>query len=102
MKRMILCVMVLLLLLMPVFSATGEEYREDEFPEWALSLRRGETLFFGSLPLTCALTSVTYTLAQNAGMSPLHSTDLGEAVIVVGSAAVLSLAVAVVDYLLGE
>lgn len=29
-----------------------EAYKPDEFPEWAHSIRRFETIFFGSLPFT--------------------------------------------------
>jgi len=102
MKKIVVVALMILILTPSVFSATAEEYQVDEFPEWAVTLRRGETLFFGSLPLTCALTSLTYSVAQNNGLSPLHSTEIGEIAVVVGSAAILSLTIAIADYLLGD
>ena len=40
----------------------AQPYSKDEFPKWALNLRRGEIIFLGSLPLTYPVTS----LALNA------------------------------------
>ncbi len=102
MRKVIGILLVFTILSTPLFAGEPVEYQVDEFPQWAVDVRRGETLFFGSLPFTFALTSVTYSVAQNVGMSPLHTTDLGEAAIVLGSAALLSVTIALIDYFIGQ
>jgi hypothetical protein len=37
-----------------------EAYKPDEFPEWAHSVRRFETIFFGSLPFTFLFSSLGF------------------------------------------
>ncbi|MCF7913883.1 MAG: hypothetical protein K9L66_01815 [Spirochaetaceae bacterium] len=37
-----------------------EAYKPDEFPEWAHSLRRFETIFFGSIPFTFLFSSLGF------------------------------------------
>ncbi len=37
-----------------------EAYKPEEFPEWAHSLRRFETIFFGSLPFTFLFSSLGF------------------------------------------
>lgn len=39
-----------------------EPYRPEEFPEWAHSLRRFETIFFGSLPIAFLFSSLGFDL----------------------------------------
>ncbi len=39
-----------------------EPYRPDEFPEWAHTLRRFETIFFGSLPIAFLFSSLGFDL----------------------------------------
>ena len=61
---------ILLLTLVALLSATPahvwaqedayEPYRPDEFPEWAHTLRRFETIFFGSLPIAFLFSSLGF------------------------------------------
>lgn len=101
MKKLILLLFIILIVTSPVYTE-AVEYTADEFPEWSLHLRRAETLFFGSLPLTFAVSSLSYGLAKNLGLQPLFSTDVGETVFLFSTAAALSLTIAVVDYYLGK
>ncbi len=101
MKKAILVVMICAIVFYPIYS-TPQEYSIDEFPQWSLHLRRGETLFFGSLPLTFALSSLSYGLVKAAGVSPVSTTDLGETMFLFSTAAAISLTIAVVDYYLGK
>ena len=50
-----------------------EPYRPEEFPAWALDLRRAEVIFFGSLPFSLFLTFEAYDLGRFAasGFDPL-------------------------------
>lgn len=43
-------------------STTPEPYEEDEFPEWAKDLRRGEIIAFGSMPFVTTWVTVGYGL----------------------------------------
>lgn len=75
-----------------------ESYVDSEFPRWSHLLRRGEALFFGSLPITFAFTSLGYSAAQAMGAAPFKR----EALALVSIAASLSLAIAITDYIIGE
>jgi hypothetical protein len=37
-----------------------EPYEEEEFPKWARDLRRGEVIFFGTIPFTFFVSSFSY------------------------------------------
>ncbi|TFG61895.1 MAG: hypothetical protein E4H36_09350 [Spirochaetales bacterium] len=108
-----------LILLLAVFSGLPaqenqtppEPYEEEEFPDWALSLRRGEIILIGSYPITFLATSLVYGLVRfginsfeptyapqpfaGAGAVPLSQDEI--AGIAVGAASV-SLIIAVIDY----
>jgi hypothetical protein len=43
---------------------TPEPYRPEEFPQWLRDLRRGEIVFFGSLPFTFFFTFEVYDTAR--------------------------------------
>lgn len=78
----------------PVFSADTvayEPYRPDEFPKWALDLRRAECIFFGGIPIAYPLTALAFSVA-NKESSFLQNLAI---------AASVSAAIAVVDYILG-
>ena len=45
-------------------------YDESEFPAFALQLRRAETIFFGSLPISYAAASLADTLLQQSSGPP--------------------------------
>lgn len=92
-----------------------EPYDEEEFPRWALDLRRFETIFFGSIPFTFLFTSAgfeSYAYAANGfspeylplflGNSPAKQQFLADTMwqrVAVGLS--LSALVATLDYLLG-
>jgi hypothetical protein len=50
-----------------------EPYRPEEFPDWALDLRRAEIVFFGSLPFSLFFTFEAYDLGRfvAGGFDPL-------------------------------
>ena len=101
-------------------SPDAEPYEDDEFPRWALDLRRAEIVAFGSLPLTLLASRMLYAIGRYA----IASVRAGESdpaylppafappgaiaftrsdgVRIVIGAAVLSTTVALVDYVLGR
>lgn len=106
-------VVAFLLLLCMVFSLSAEtithssfkyryeEYEEEEFPIWANDLRRGETIFFGSFVFTVPVSALTMGLLQGFGLcSSLTPTE--SALTTIGGAAVLSLSVSIIDWILGR
>ncbi len=101
MKRIILLLLIILISLPPIY-ADYEPYREDEFPQWSIKLRRAETLLFGSLPITVGVTGLVYGAAQLVGAERLHSDPIRESLAVIGIAGALSLAVVIADYIIGE
>ncbi len=101
MKKVVL-ILFILLILTPLFSNTPVEYSKDEFPQWSLHLRRGETLFFGSLPITFAFSSLTYTVAKTLGAPHVSQTALGETLFLFSTSAAISLTIAIIDYYLGK
>ncbi len=91
-----------------------EPYGENEFPGWLKDLRRGEIIFFGSIPFMLFFSFESYDLYRyfSNGMNPGYSpwpfrgynaipyTDSEKAGILISSLS-LSLIVAIGDYLLG-
>jgi hypothetical protein len=94
--------LLILLILFPLSATTPVEYEKDEFPQWSLHLRRAETLFFGSLPITFAVCSLTYGLAKNLGAPSVTQTELGETLFLFSTSAALSLSISIIDYYLGK
>lgn len=61
MGKKIIAVLLLLCVSFSVFSLdmkNAEPYEKDEFPKWAVDLRRSEIIFFGSVPFTYTATSL--------------------------------------------
>lgn len=94
-----------------------EPYRPEEFPGWALDLRRAEVVFFGSLPFSLFFTFEAYDLGRfvATGFDPLYApwpmragAEIGagytpaEKGWLIASAITVSLGVSVADYLLGR
>jgi hypothetical protein len=94
-----------------------EPYRPEEFPGWALDLRRAEIIFFGSLPFSLFFTFEAYDLGRFVvnGFDPLLApwplragSEIGagytpaEKGWLIASAITVSLGVSVADYLLGR
>jgi hypothetical protein len=92
-----------------------EPYTDEEFPSWAHSLRRGEILLFGSLPITFLLTNIGYGLIRFAahdfdssytpglfGGSELVPYEDGEKIGMIAVSLSLSAVLASVDYFIGR
>ncbi len=91
-----------------------QPYSEDEFPRWLRELRRGEIVFFGSIPFMLFFSFEGYDLYRyfSNGMSPAYSPwpfrgynavpyTNGEKLGILVSSLSLSFILAVSDYLLG-
>ncbi|MFA7590129.1 MAG: hypothetical protein WCY44_01920 [Sphaerochaetaceae bacterium] len=104
MKRLTVVVLLLCCLSAQMFAsqtASGvqgyEPYTEEEFPQWSRELRRAETIFFGSLPITLTFASIGYA----AGVALGAPQFLNETVALFSIAAGVSLIIAITDYVLG-
>ncbi len=89
-----IAIILIICLTAPLFALDmkeAEPYAEDEFPKWAVDLRRGEILFFGSLPLTFAATTLGTSLAKK---------DM-EFLPKLGIAAGVSTVIVLIDYFIG-
>lgn len=101
MKKIVVIVLLLLLCLHPL-TADYVPYSEDEFPAWSIKLRRAETLLFGSLPITVPVATLGYSLAVSLGAPRFSADPFYDSLSVFGVAAVLSLGIAIADYIIGE
>ncbi len=72
-------------------TADYEPYGDDEFPKWALNVRRAECIFFGGIPITLPVTMLVTNLA-GADFSFLQN---------LGIACAVSGAITLIDYILG-
>lgn len=92
-----------------------EPYTRDEFPDWALGLRRSEVLFFGSLPITLFASHLGFDMGRyvsggfRAEDAPLIAPVSGGAMLSreeqlqrIGVALGLSLCIVLIDYILGK
>ena len=82
------------LVCVPIFALTlndYEPYSNDEFPKWALDLRRAECIFFGGIPIAFPLTALTFSLFK-------QETNFLKTL---GIACSVTAVIAVVDYILG-
>lgn len=101
----------------PAADRVPEPYRPEEFPAWALDLRRAEVVFFGSLPFSLFFTFEAYDLGRFAasGFDPLSApwpfragSEIGagytpaEKGWLIAAAVTVSVGVSVVDLLLGR
>lgn len=133
MNRRVLAALLLLVLTVGAWPQAGasqtvdrpvvedaEPYEPDEFPQWALSLRRGEIVALGALPISLLTSRLLYGLVRFAGQSistgtlgspyvpglsqSSEATPLGrrENLQIIGGAVWLSLMIAIADYALGE
>ncbi|MCK5673343.1 MAG: hypothetical protein KAH95_08195 [Spirochaetales bacterium] len=112
---------IILFLIFSVLPVMGEglpdyePYEEDEFPGWALNLRRGEVIFFGTIPFTFFISNLSYDIYQYASnnfdsnfapalfgnTTPPILTNTEKLQIIAVSVS-LSGILTIVDYLLGE
>lgn len=79
-----------------------EPYRDEEFPIWSQQLRRGETLFFGSLVITLPIVTLGTTLINSMGGNIPTDNAVGLRLGQAGVACVLSLGIALADYFIGR
>lgn len=111
-------ILLLLFSLSPLFGDSlpdYEPYEEEEFPGWALDLRRGEVIFFGTIPFTFFASKLSYDLYRYASNNfdsdlvpalfgnttpPVLNNDEKFQIILVSVS--LSAFLAVLDYLLGK
>ncbi|MFW6261802.1 MAG: hypothetical protein ACOC6J_09505 [Spirochaetota bacterium] len=97
----------------------AQPYEPEEFPPWALSLRRAEVVALGALPISLLTSRLLFGLVRFAGQSISTGTigspsvpglsQSSEAVLgrrenlqIIGGALWISVMVAVADYALGE
>lgn len=88
-------ILILICICSPVFTLdmkNAAPYEDGEFPKWALDIRRGEIIFFGSIPLAYAMTSLVANSAFNANLDFWQT---------VGISAGISAAIVVIDYVIG-
>jgi hypothetical protein len=76
-----------------------ELYVYEEFPDWMHKIRRAESLFIGSLPLSFG----AVTLAANIfSINTSESLDKDDYLFRIGISAAVSLGVVLIDFILGE
>ena len=109
MKRAAMVLFIILLLMHTGFASTAtttttryEPYTIDEFPTWSLKMRRGETILFGSLPITLSVAGLSYSVALGLGAPKFSNNPFKESLAVFGIATGLSLIIAITDFILGE
>lgn len=106
-RKFVVILLVFLFIMTPLFSESiklpeYEPYTVNEFPDWSLKLRRGESLFFGSLALTMPVTIIGYNVAVNTGIFSSSNSETTDLLYQFSIAASISLAITLGDYILGE
>lgn len=97
MNRRLIVLFALLLSVCTLLSAGEyEPYEQIEFPDWAIELRRAETIFFGSLPIT--YTAVSLSMGIYSSLSGDMTDRTGMTIALTAAA---SSAIALIDYLIG-
>ena len=113
---------ILFTVMAAVAAPAGEPapYTRDEFPDWALNLRRGEIIAFGALPVALLVSNLLFDLGRFVAKSieageidtqyapwffgppskPPLSADEKKVVFSIGVS--LSVGVAIADYVLGR
>lgn len=96
MAKKIITILLLLCISSSLFAldmSKAEEYSENEFPHWAVTLRREETVFFGSIPFTFTATSLIMNKALKQDWSFWKTA---------GVACSASAVIAIADYIIGQ
>ncbi|MFP4564609.1 MAG: hypothetical protein ACLFRY_15005 [Spirochaetia bacterium] len=117
MKRTVAVITLVAFIAAATWAQSGEPvpFEEEEFPRWALDLRRGEIIFFGILPFSLLFTSLGYSLirygvhnfdpAYAPAISPGPDTvpmSQGEVIGVILTGIGLSLVAAITDFIIGR
>lgn len=96
MTKFTTCLLIVLLVLSPVYAADDQisytPYSPDEFSPWMHDMRRAETIFFGSLPVSFAAASLSMLFIEE---------DYRSAGLSLGITLGISAAIAVADYMIG-
>jgi hypothetical protein len=95
MARILAVVVILSIICAPVAAAeqsSYQRYSHEEFDPWMHDLRRAETLFFGSLPISFAASSLSMVFIQD---------DYRSVQLQLGITLGISAAIAIADYILG-
>lgn len=87
---LLICMVLIVSFPLPGNTQDYEPYDPMEFPAWARNLRRGEILFFGSLPITFAVTGLL--MPERRVSEPVRIT----------AALSLSAGIALADYIIGR
>ena len=77
-------------------------YEIGEFPRPVRELRRGEIIFFGSVPITFLLSGLSWELGQAAAGDSYPFSDEQHTYNILISAGALSLGIALLDFILGR
>lgn len=107
MKKFISVLFLLIIFATPMFADTVklpdfEPYGPTEFPQWSQKLRRGESLFFGSLALTMPVAMLGYNIAGSTGLIEPSNNSTTNFLYQLSIATTLSLSIAIGDYIIGE
>ena len=116
-----LSIIIIFLILFTFIPLAGETlpeyvpYEDDEFPNWALNLRRGEVIFFGTIPFTFFTSIISYELYRYVvnnfdpnlvpalfGNTTPPTLSKDEKLQIIMVSVSLSGFLAILDYLLGE
>jgi len=95
MIKKVIAVVLLICICFSAFSLdmkNAQPYSDDEFPKWSLDLRRGEIIFFGSLPIAYAMTSLVSSNLVHKDLTFWQTMAIS---------AGASAAIAILDYILG-
>lgn len=108
-KLFLMIIVSAFLSMQPVFSAssdTPEPYKDEEFPQWALDLRRFEIVSLGSVPFAMIGVTLGYgAIEMNRGnmnsipnpLNPGSSLDEGEQLKIFGMTLAVGIGIGLVD-----
>ncbi len=77
-------------------------YEKDEFPQPLRDLRRGEIIFFGSVPITFLLSGLSWEIGQAVAGDSYPFSDSQHTYNILITAGTLSLGIALLDYIIGR
>lgn len=95
-RELFICLLLVMFTCSLLTASEYEPYEQMEFPDWAIDLRRAETIFFGSLPIT--FTAVNLSMGIYSSLSGDSSDKTG---LTIALTAAASSAIALIDYLIG-
>lgn len=103
--KKVVALILLLLALSSIFADPikyeYEPYEREEFPEWAMELRRADIIFFGSLVITLPVSIAAYNIGKSLGMPTPDNQGIA-ALYQFAGAAGLSLVITGIDWIIGK